>query len=89
MTMRLLTAYALLGLIACTPSAERLCARKMRLSEERFGRSDPDTRKRGIEHCLELARAEKKADQKKYKCRADCFFDNKRLDDAAECDKHC
>jgi hypothetical protein len=82
-------AYALLFLCACTPSPERVCARKMRLSEERFGRTDPATRKRGIEHCLELARAEKQADPKKYKCRADCFLEHKRLDDAAECDKRC
>ena len=86
---RLLPAYALIALSACTPSPERVCARKMKMSEERFGRSDPDTRRRGIEHCLDLARQEKTADPTRYKCRAECFFENKRLDDAAECDKRC
>lgn len=86
---RLLVVCAIFGLAACTPSPERVCARKVRLSEERFGRTDPDTRRRGVEHCLDLARQEKKSDPKRYKCRADCLFETKRLDDAAECDQHC
>lgn len=81
----------LLGLllIGCTPSPERVCGWRMRLSEERFGRSDPATRRRGVEHCLELARKERAENPARYKCRSLCALDSRHLDQVFECEKNC
>lgn len=77
------------ALAGCTPSAERLCGRKMRLSEDRFGKLDPASRKKGYAHCIELANQEKRENPKRYRCRAACVLDARHLDDAMECDKSC
>lgn len=73
----------------CTPSAERVCGRKMRLSEDRFGKLDPASRKKGFAHCIELAKEEQRVSPAKYKCRANCVLDGRKLDEVMECDKSC
>lgn len=75
--------------VGCTPSAERVCARKMKLSEDRFGKLDPVSHKAGFRHCVELAIEERKKDPKGYKCRGNCLLDARHLDELADCDKSC
>lgn len=86
--MRLLLVASLL-LCACTPSAERVCARKMRLSEDRFGKLDPVSHKKGFLHCIELATEERRQNPARYKCRGNCVLDARKLDELADCDQTC
>ena len=81
----------LLGVVlaGCTPSAERVCGRRMRVSEDRFGKLDPLSHRKGFEHCIELANLEKRENLARYKCRADCVFDNKHIEDVGECESKC
>ncbi len=83
-----LGALALL-LIACTPSEERVCARKIKLSEDRFGKMDRVSHRKGFLHCIELAKDERAKHPARYKCRADCVLDARHLDEIGECEQAC
>jgi hypothetical protein len=76
-------------LIGCTPSPERVCGWRMRLSEERFGKTDAATHRNGLKHCLDLAKRERATNPARYKCRADCALDARHLDQIFECEKNC
>jgi len=80
--------FVILG-AGCAPSVERVCARRMRVSEDRFGKLDPVSHRKGFEHCIELANREKRDNLARYKCRADCAFDYKHLEDVGECEAKC
>jgi hypothetical protein len=61
----------------------------MRVSEDRFGKLDPVSHRKGFEHCIELANREKRDNLTRYKCRADCVFEYKHRVDVGECDSMC
>lgn len=83
-------ALLLLVLLAgCTPGAERVCARRMKVSEDRFGKLDPVSHRKGFVHCVELAEREKRENLPRYKCRADCVLDHKHLEDVGDCEAKC
>jgi hypothetical protein len=77
------------ALLGCTPSAERVCAKRMRVSEDRFGKLDPVSHRKGFVHCVEVAEKEKRENLPRYKCRADCVLDHKHLEDVGECEAKC
>lgn len=87
--MKVFGLLALVVLAGCTPGVERVCARRMRVSEDRFGKLDPVAHKKGFLHCVELAKREKQENLPRYKCRADCVLDHKHLDDVGECEAKC
>lgn len=78
-----------LALAGCTPSAERVCARKVKLSEDRFGKMDPISHKQGFRHCVELAERDKRDNLARYKCRSACVLDAKHLDEIEACERDC
>ncbi len=80
---------ACLAIAGCTPSAERVCARKVKLSEDRFGKMDPVSHKKGFRHCVELAEREKREHPARYECRSACVLDAKHLDDIDACEREC
>ena len=80
---------ACLAVAGCTPSTERVCARKVKLSEDRFGKMDPVSHKQGFRHCVELAEREKREHLERYKCRSACVLDAKHLDDVDMCEREC
>ncbi|GAC1353065.1 MAG: hypothetical protein NVSMB1_22450 [Polyangiales bacterium] len=84
-------AVALLSLliIGCTPSPERLCARKMRLSEDQWGKMAPEVHRLGLKNCIEDARQRQRDDKKRYACHADCVMSSKGLYDGADCERQC
>lgn len=76
-------------LAGCTPSEERVCARKIKLSEDRFGKMDPVSHKKGFIHCIELAKEERQKNLPRYKCRSDCVLDARHLDEIGDCERSC
>lgn len=87
--MKVRALLAVVLLVGCTPSAERVCAKRMRVSEDRFGKLDPPAHRKGFQHCLELANREKRDNLPRYKCRADCVLEHKHLDEVGECEAKC
>jgi hypothetical protein len=75
--------------LGCTPSVERVCSHKVRLSEDRFGKMDPVSHKAGLRHCIELANREKKENLARYKCRSACVLDARHLDEIDACERGC
>ncbi len=84
---------ALLFLLGCTPSPERLCQHVTRVVEDQFGPDDPLNPKqshiKGVKHCMEIWSAKQKKDPKGYACYADCAMDFKHFVDLAECQPKC
>ena len=73
----------------CTPSPRRLCARKMELAQDQWGKMDPDTRRAGMKNCVDQATREKLDDPKKYACSAACVMESKNISIAADCNRKC
>lgn len=88
--MRFLSLAALvLTALGCTPSEERVCARKVKLSEDRFGKMDPVSHRKGFKHCIDLAKEERSKNPVRYKCRGNCVLDARHLDEIGECEQAC
>jgi hypothetical protein len=89
----LLATGGALGVLACTPSPERLCEHTVRVVEKQFGPDDPRSpnasHAAGVKRCTEVWAQKQKQNAKAYECYANCAYEQRNIVDLASCQPKC
>jgi hypothetical protein len=83
-------ALGLLGLLGCTPGADKVCVQVVDHEARARGTSLPDAERKGaIDRCVQRMDGEKQKDASKYGCLAKCVMASSDVAGVQKCEETC